>query len=618
MFVLCDQGDGCQTDADCGAGAVCGDTGCSDGQGRCIELCPDRATSAQGPSDESNGEAETFEHTVVVVTCPTQPYIPEGPQGGGPASIVQTYVNDGCQADEGTTVEARGSDGQIVDRCVTSGGFCSVSIDPSDLPVTLTATGLAPGIVADDPITIGPEGATGSATTHLINISAAAESRGGQPAGDLAYSVKNGGHWDIWVYSFDTGQNTQLTSEPNSDQWAPSYSHDGSMLAYLSDQTDGSNQIWLMDPDGANQRQITDWHEAESILYIAWSPDDSQLIVTLFGDVRRLVTMPSGGGGFSPYVSGASSSFASTAPGGTLVYAVDYGDAISTSIYLGTFANPSQATAYAQGDTPNISGDAAYVLVQIGDPGSRHVESYPLSAAGSALPPPARVGDDSNPVWLTGNHDYLAFASAGPNGESIQVCQVGDVSATALAIAPHERVWYLSKRFTGARGADVGSEAVPTLEPLPANGENGSAATDTAANGANQASGGLGSIEVHVADCAPGYSGPDFFEACHDMGDGDAHWNVIITGPGDFREILNTYVESSPGPVVARIEGLTPGTYGVELMTKFVKAPAYVFCSPDQGATVLADQMLGDYHDPVQVPVNGDAVVCDWYHLYLG
>jgi hypothetical protein len=136
-------------------------------------------------------------------------------------------------------------------------------------------------------------------------------------------------------------------------------------------------------------------------------------------------------------------------------------------------------------------------------------------------------------------------------------------------------------------------------------------------SGANALSEGTGSIEVHVADCAPGYAGPDFYAACHDMGDGDAHWNVIITGPGDFHEILDTYVESSPGPVVARIDGLPPGTYGVELMTKFVKAPAYVFCSPDQGATVLADQMFADYHDPVQVPVNGNAVVCDWYHLDL-
>jgi hypothetical protein len=41
-----------------------------------------------------------------------------------------------------------------------------------------------------------------------------------------------------------------------------------------------------------------------------------------------------------------------------------------------------------------------------------------------------------------------------------------------------------------------------------------------------------------------------------------------------------------------------------------------VFCSPDQGETVLVDQMLADYHDPVLVPVNGQAVVCDWNMLH--
>jgi hypothetical protein len=150
---------------------------------------------------------------------------------------------------------------------------------------------------------------------------------------------------------------------------------------------------------------------------------------------------------------------------------------------------------------------------------------------------------------------------------------------------------------------------LPTLEPLPTTGSAGTEPTGDAPLA------GLGSIEVHVADCPVGYTGPDFYGACHDNGDGDAHWNVIITGPGNFHEILSTEIETSPGPAVARIEGLPPGTYGVELMTKFVKAPAYVFCSPDQGQTVLADQMLADYHDPVQVRVEGQAVVCDWYRL---
>jgi hypothetical protein len=125
-----------------------------------------------------------------------------------------------------------------------------------------------------------------------------------------------------------------------------------------------------------------------------------------------------------------------------------------------------------------------------------------------------------------------------------------------------------------------------------------------------------GGIEIHVVDCPPGFTGPDFYGVCHDNGDAEAHWNVIVTGAGEFREILSTTVESWPGPAVARIEGLASGTYGVNLMTKFVGAPAYVFCSPDAGQTVLVDQFLEPFHDPISVPVDGQHVVCDWNLIY--
>lgn len=265
------------------------------------------------------------------------------------------------------------------------------------------------------------------------------------PTGDLAYAVKNGGQWDIWVYSFDTQQNAQLTSEPYSDQWAPGYSHDGTRIAYLSEQTDGSSQIWIMDANGANQRQITNWYGNESIVGVSWSPDDSQLIVTLLGDMRRLALMPAGGGELFGYV-GPSSSFASASQNGMVVYASDDGNPLDTTLYSGVFANPEQASWLGFGDAPIVRADGAYVIVQIGAPGGRSIATYPLSATWAALPTPPQVGDDSNPVWLTTDGDYVAFVSAQGNGESIQVAKLGDVSTTPLVIAPHERVWYLSKR----------------------------------------------------------------------------------------------------------------------------------------------------------------------------
>ncbi len=203
------------------------------------------------------------------------------PPVDGPSDLVDLFIVEGCQPDDGTTIEARSEDGSLVDSCVTSNGVCSISGSFSNLPLTLTQVGLEPEVNADV-FELHPSSESLTSQTRivpLINISGSVEteiltstsvdSEVLQPTGDLAYAIKNGDHWDIWVYSFDTQKNAQLASESNSDQWAPAYSHDGTRLAYISDQSDGSNQIWLMDPDGANKRQTTEWHGAESILYVA-------------------------------------------------------------------------------------------------------------------------------------------------------------------------------------------------------------------------------------------------------------------------------------------------------------------------------------------------------------
>lgn len=75
-------------------------------------------------------------------------------------------------------------------------------------------------------------------------------------------------------------------------------------------------------------------------------------------------------------------------------------------------------------------------------------------------------------------------------------------------------------------------------------------------------------------------------------------------------------IEQWPGPGIAHFENLPPGDYLVNLRTKFVEAPAYVFCSPDAGETVLVDQFLEPFHDPVTVPIYGQHVVCDWNLIY--
>jgi hypothetical protein len=91
---------------------------------------------------------------------------------------------------------------------------------------------------------------------------------------------------------------------------------------------------------------------------------------------------------------------------------------------------------------------------------------------------------------------------------------------------------------------------------------------------------GNGSLEIHAATCPPGYGGRDYFNVCH--GNGEAGVPFIIENSGMTLPIT-TRIEESPGPGIARVDGLGPDTYTVYRLGGGPDYPGYVFCSPDHG-----------------------------------
>src|SRR4051812_14003811 len=59
----------------------------------------------------------------------------------------------------------------------------------------------------------------------------------------------------IWIVPIDAGAPRQITNDGESNQ-RPRWSPDGKRISYISDRG-GSSQIWLMDPDGSNAKQVT-------------------------------------------------------------------------------------------------------------------------------------------------------------------------------------------------------------------------------------------------------------------------------------------------------------------------------------------------------------------------
>ncbi|HEX8890799.1 MAG TPA: protein kinase [Pyrinomonadaceae bacterium] len=75
------------------------------------------------------------------------------------------------------------------------------------------------------------------------------------PDGRLVYSSVASGNWDIWIMQPDGSNQKQLTFNAGSNR-VPTVSTDGRYVVFVSDRT-GTDHIWRMDLDGGNQKELT-------------------------------------------------------------------------------------------------------------------------------------------------------------------------------------------------------------------------------------------------------------------------------------------------------------------------------------------------------------------------
>ena len=80
---------------------------------------------------------------------------------------------------------------------------------------------------------------------------------------------------DLWSIPLAGGEATRLTSGAAWDS-EPRFSPDGSQLAFVSD-GGGNEQLWIMDADGSDARQVTDEEQAR-VTDPVWDPDGPWLL----------------------------------------------------------------------------------------------------------------------------------------------------------------------------------------------------------------------------------------------------------------------------------------------------------------------------------------------------
>ncbi|MGZ8797127.1 MAG: TolB family protein, partial [Thermoanaerobaculia bacterium] len=101
--------------------------------------------------------------------------------------------------------------------------------------------------------TITPDGSNKRQLTPMGGCAYPAWSRDGS---QIAFTSGSPGTPEIWIMNRDGGNQRQITFPPGGQSFVPTWSPDGARIAFSSVRT-GHPEIWVMNSDGSNQQQLT-------------------------------------------------------------------------------------------------------------------------------------------------------------------------------------------------------------------------------------------------------------------------------------------------------------------------------------------------------------------------
>lgn len=101
----------------------------------------------------------------------------------------------------------------------------------------------------------------------------------------IVYDSNRTGDVEVWIINADGTGNTNLTNSPGTDDWLPSFSPDGRLIVFEAMAPgDQKQELFVMDSDGANRRQVTFNDTIDSS--VSWSHNGLDLVHIKFKFVQ--------------------------------------------------------------------------------------------------------------------------------------------------------------------------------------------------------------------------------------------------------------------------------------------------------------------------------------------
>jgi serine/threonine protein kinase len=285
---------------------------------------------------------------------------------------------------------------------------------PTDTPVLPTDTPpptVAPVAPTDTPI---------PPTPALLSLST---------SGRIAFESFRDGNWEIYVMNADGSNQTRLTNNPAADDRFPSWSPDGSRIAFAS-----KHEIYVMNADGSNQTRLTNNPAYYSNL--SWSPDGSRIAFQFWHDDNKyeIYVMNADGSGQTNLTNNPASDWhPSWSPDASRIafYSSREGNG---GIYVMNADGSEQTRLTTGGSNPSWSPDGTRILFESYRDGNEEI--YVMNADGSEQ---TRLTDnpanDFGPSWSP-NGTRILFDSHRDGNEEIYVMNADGSEQTRLTNDP--------------------------------------------------------------------------------------------------------------------------------------------------------------------------------------